>query len=376
MAMRPSTDWAEWVDDFAVVDSVLPAQWREHARACGAMRRARGFSGPEPLLRVLLLHLVQGWSLRETAVWARQAGIAKVSDVALWKRLRTAGEWLRWMSRGLMRQWVSHQPEAVLGSGFHVRIIDGTTVQEPGSTQITWRVHYAISLPELRCEEVYVTDAREGESFERFRVGPRDLFVGDRGYATAANVRHVVQEGGAVLVRINLTNLPLLDANDKPVRLLRRLRSLKGTQLGDWPVLARAGKYRIPGRLCALKKSRAAAKRARTKALSDNQRKGHQVRPETLESAGYTFVFTTLPASVKASSVLELYRGRWQIELAFKRLKSLIGIGHLRKTDPESAKAWIHGKLLAAFLIEALLAAAERFSPWGYPLQHIPRSLA
>src|SRR3970282_1706120 len=93
MAMKPSAEWAEWVDDFAVVDSVLPAQWREQARACGAMRRGRGFAGPEALLRVLLLHLVQGWSLRETAVWAGQAGIAKVSDVALWKRLRTAGEW-------------------------------------------------------------------------------------------------------------------------------------------------------------------------------------------------------------------------------------------------------------------------------------------
>lgn len=375
--MKPTAEWAEWVEDFAVVDSILPANWREHARECGALRRCRGFSGPEPLLRVLLLHLVQGWSLRETAVWARQAGIAQVSDVALWKRLRAAGEWLRWMSGGLMRQWVSQQPETVLGEAFHVRIIDGTTVQEPGSTQITWRVHYAISLPDLRCEEVFVTDASEGESFERFRAGPRDLFVGDRGYASGANVRHVVDGGGAVLVRINLTNLALLDAKDKPFPLLRRLRGLKVTQLGDWPVLARAGQRRLAGRVCALKKSRAAAARARAKALRDNQRKGRRVRPETLESAGYTFVFTTLPASVPASSILELYRGRWQIELAFKRLKSLIGIGYLRKTDPESAKAWIHGKLLAAFLIEALLAAARRFSPWGYTLhQHPTQHLA
>jgi len=365
--MEQESGFAKWVEDFQVVDSVLPADWREAARRSGALRRCRGFSGAEPLLRVLLMHLVQGWSLRETAVWAREAGIASVSDVALWKRLRAAGEWLRWMSGELMRNWISRQPEAVLGQAWRVRIIDGTTVQEPGSSQTDWRVHYSIALPELRCEEVFVTDASQGESFGMFRVGAGELFVGDRGYATAANVRHVVDEGGAVLVRINLSNLPLLDAHGKPFPLLRRLRRLTVTRLGDWPVWVRDGARRIPGRVCALKKSRLAAERARRKALQDNQRRGRRVRPETLEAASYTFVFTSLDAQVPPSAVLELYRGRWQVELAFKRLKSLIGLGHLRKTDSESAKAWIHGKLFVAFLIEALIAAAERFSPWGYP---------
>ena len=61
-----------------------------------------------------------------------------------------------------------------------------------------------------------------------------------------------------------------------------------------------------------------------------------------------------------------MYRRRWQIELAFKRLKSLLQLGHLRKTDPEGAKAWLQGKLLAACLIEQLILTGERFSPWGY----------
>ena len=74
-----------------------------------------------------------------------------------------------------------------------------------------------------------------------------------------------------------------------------------------------------------------------------------------------------------------MYRGRWQIEIAFKRLKSIIGLGHLRKSDVEGAKAWLHRKLLVAFLMEALIAAGERFFPWGYPLSpelpKIPLSL-
>ena len=96
--------------------------------------------------------------------------------------------------------------------------------------------------------------------------------------------------------------------------------------------------------------------------------KGQLVRPETVESAAYIFVFTTLDRRFNPTTILEIYRGRWQIELTFKRLKSIIGIGHLKKTDLEAAKAWIHGKLLVAFLIEALIVAAERFFPWGYPI--------
>ena len=98
------------------------------------------------------------------------------------------------------------------------------------------------------------------------------------------------------------------------------------------------------------------------------------MKPETIEAAGYTFVFTTLDRPFTPTIVLEAYRGRWQIEIAFKRLKSLIELGHLRKTDLEGAKAWIHGKLLVAFLIEALIVAGERFFPWGYPIsQELPK---
>lgn len=131
----------------------------------------------------------------------------------------------------------------------------------------------------------------------------------------------------------------------------------------------------IAGRLCALKKSRAAANRAREKAEREARHQGHQIRPETLEAAGYTFAFTTLGERFPAATVLEMYRGRWQVELAFKRLKSLLALGHLKKIDPEGAKAWLQGKLLVATLIEAMINAAERFFPWGYPLEPVPPSL-
>jgi hypothetical protein len=158
--------------------------------------------------------------------------------------------------------------------------------------------------------------------------------------------------------------------------LLRGLRKLRVATMGDWPATMVDEQGQVAGRVCAIKKSRQAATRARQRALRENSKKGHVVQAATLEAAGYIFVFTTLSAEhCPAATVLEMYRGRWQVELAFKRLKSILTLGHLKKTDPQGAKAWLQGKLLAAFLIEALIAAGERFFPWGYPLSPLPALL-
>ena len=87
----------------------------------------------------------------------------------------------------------------------------------------------------------------------------------------------------------------------------------------------------------------------------------------TLEFAKYVIVFTTFPAAEFTNAdVLEWYRTRWQVELVFKRFKSLAQLGHLPKRDDESAKAWLYGKLFVALLVEKLISHARTISPWGY----------
>ena len=82
-------------EGWRVLVSLFPKDWEELARRSGAIERLRGFPSAEALLRTLLVHFGQGYSLRETAVRARAAEVATVSDVALLKRLRRAEGWLR-----------------------------------------------------------------------------------------------------------------------------------------------------------------------------------------------------------------------------------------------------------------------------------------
>jgi hypothetical protein len=355
-------------ENWGAVVAFLPDGWEEKARGLGALQRCRGFADAEALLRTLLIHLAEGCSLRETAVRARYGKVASISDVALLKRLKASGEWFRWMAAQIMTTWVEKQPSEIFASDLNLRIIDGSCVQEPGRTGSTWRIHYSVCLPSLHCDEVYVAGQKVGESFKLFTVHPGDLFLGDRGFAKSPSIGHVVDGRGNVLVRLTTTNTPLLTVDGTPFSLLDHLRTLTGTQVGDWDVRIANNKTLIPGRVCAIKKSKQDAEKARRKVLMNASDKGQLIRPETIESAEYIFVFTTLDKRFNPTTILEIYRGRWQIELIFKRLKSIIGIGHLKKTDLEAAKAWIHGKLLVAFIIEVLIVAAERFFPWGYPI--------
>lgn len=351
--------------DWAVVKGLLPAQWEAKAVELGALRRLRGFGSVEALLRVLLIHLADGCSLRETAVRARAGGLAAVSDVALLKRLRGCGAWFQWMAQEMAVRMV--QPMAPDGwlAGRRVRLIDGSSVCEPGATGSTWRLHYALNLQTLSCDEVHVTEASEGESLTRFAICAGDVLMADRGFANRRGLRYVVEHAGDVVVRMNLTALPVHEADGKRLALLPRLRTLAIGQAAAWPAWAHDDQGAIAVRVCAYKKTLAQTRATQAAIHQEARRKRRQVKPETLEAAGYVLVLTTL-REPDAAAILELYRRRWQIELAFKRLKSLLQLGHLKKFDPPGARAWLQGKLLVACLIETLLLTAERFSPWGY----------
>jgi hypothetical protein len=351
--------------DWDIVKTLLPPDWEASARQCGALRRARNVDSAETLLRLIFLHVAGGLSLRQTVARAKALGWATLSDVALLKRLRASGNWLESLCWGLWSAW--DWPEGLAAHGRRWRIVDATTAQEPGATGIDWRVHYVVQLPSLVCDFVSVTGVRGGESLCRIPVRAGDVLLADRGYSHRAGVAWVLAQGGDIIVRHQGANFPLQDRKGRDFDLLPALRSLRQHEPGTWPV-----RFEHAGRswdvwLHAVRKSVAAAEQAKAELRTE---RGSGLQPETLELAEYVVVLTSLdPQAVPAGQVLALYRGRWQIELVFKRLKSLLGVGELAKYDADSAKAWLQAKLLTALLLERLEREAFFFSPWGYPLR-------
>jgi hypothetical protein len=110
----------------------------------------------------------------------------------------------------------------------------------------------------------------------------------------------------------------------------------------------------ISARMIVLPKSEAQSDRSRRRVVHKNRKKGRKTHPMSLLGADYLVLLTTLDAAdYPADRVIALYRMRWQIELAFKRLKSLSGIDKLPARDPGLARAWLAAHLIVALLIDA-----------------------
>ncbi|WP_338114185.1 transposase [Thiorhodococcus mannitoliphagus] len=90
--------------------------------------------------------------------------------------------------------------------------------------------------------------------------------------------------------------------------------------------------------------------------------------------AGWVMVFTTVPPeTLDDPTVLALYRCRWQVELAFKRLKTLLDLDALRtKQNSRLGEVWIRGKLLYALVVER---CAQRRGTGGFDALDRPHRL-
>ena len=239
---KETEEWKE-LNDWDLLCRFLPEGWEEKAQESGALKRAREVPNAAVLLRILLLHLANGYSLKETALRAREAGWAQVSDVAVMKRLRMSEEWLRWLSEqmraGLTRPLPSWNRRVV--------VVDATTVSEPGSTGTDWRIHYAMNLSDCQCRYWELTDRRGGETWRRFPVQEDEVVMGDRIYATPVSVAHVVNKKGDVIVRLNRQSLPLYIGKGEsfsPLAWAQGLRIGKVKECSCWVKRTGRGKNR------------------------------------------------------------------------------------------------------------------------------------
>jgi hypothetical protein len=356
-------------EDWEVLAGLFPGGWQEEALRSGAVERLRGFSSVDVLLRTLLLHVGSGFSLRETAVRAKLADWADVSDVALLKRLRNSESWLRALCVRLLNE---SGFEAASSKGPRIRIVDGTIVREPGKTGSQWRILYSIRLPQLECDFFEVTSAEgagNGESLTRIPARSGELILGDAAYGGLPGLLAMKQKGADVLIRVNPVTFLAYGSGQRRFPLLQRVSKL--TQAGkvrEWKVWLRGSSgEEVAGRLCVIRKSEQAVRQAQRRLQRKASKKQTELKPETLEFARYVMVFTSYQQGT-ATQVLQWYRMRWQIELVFKRMKSLLRLGHLPKYDDRSSRAWLYGKLLIALLTQKLIRTGRDISPWGYSL--------
>ncbi len=325
------------------------------ARETNAFVRARGVRNAIDLLRLTLSYCLGQVGLRGTAAWADAMGVASVSDVALHGRFRNTTQWL---SRLVARLLVRECPNAAKGR--LIRVLDGSSVAKAGrnveGTNGLWRVHASLELPSERLDFLELTDEKGGERIDRVPVVPGEIRMADAAFLQVDQIGDVMEKGADVLVRGSWRHARWLDERGQPLDLLAELKKREDAGRLDRTVwLGRTRAAPLEMRVVALRKPQAAVAEARRKAKLAAAKKGRQASEQTLYAGEWVILVTSLAEqSFSCEEIFSLYRMRWRIELAFKRLKSLIGLRSPPAKDPALARSWILSHLLMILLVEPL----------------------
>jgi hypothetical protein len=258
--------------------------------------------------------------------------------------------------------------------GYVMVAVDATVLCGPASKGVDARLHTCLRLSDLALVEASVTDDGGGESFRNFSILPGQLWLGDRVYSNPPGIKWVLDHDSDVLVRYNRGALPLIDTQGAAFDVLKALDNVVVGCPVEHAVEFHVGKERVAARLLIDRLPPHEAERARAR-LRKEQGASH-VTEASLKMADYVVLLTTADARrMPTERCLRAYRLRWQVELLYKRWKSLGGLDRVPNKRRDTLVAWLYVKLLLALLVERLGSAeAEPSPPWQLaPVVRPPR---
>ncbi len=350
MQTPPLHDEREW----PYVLTLLPPDLEDSARQSEALVRCRNIPDAAALMRMALAYAVSDLSLKDVAAWANALGVARITGPGLFYRLREAEAWLQYV----LAQTLQKQVEAEVESRMRLRVVDATVIHGPRATGTEWRAHVLINPGTGEFRAVELTDAHGGEGYGRYPVSPQEVILGDRAYATARGLWAIHSAKAYVVARLNPHTLRVCNPQRERISLQNmeeRVPKVGGIEFNiivpippekatkshkSWP-LARAIAW-VPAR-----------------AVAGQTREGEVI-----------WLLATVPEEQASwQQLMQLYRLRWQIELFFKRLKSLLHLDTLPSRQGPTAKSWMLARFLAAALAQELVQPTGPLSPWGYDLR-------
>jgi hypothetical protein len=319
---------------WAFMRRFLPFDLDGLAVETGALSRRRGVGDGEKLLRTFLLYGAPNAAIARVAKEAKRLNLADMSGPGLFYRLKGSDGFLA----GVFKRLLVHTcGKAETWKGLKVVAVDATVLCGPGATGVDQRLHVAYDLGAGIPIHVDLTGVEGGETFRRFLgLGPGVLVLADQGYGRGPGIVPLLLSGASVLVRFNFHSIRLLDSSGAKITPERAESFLDGEKTIEFEAILPG--WDKPVRIFGARNP---------------------------EGEGVWLLTSLSESTLKASEVRELYSRRWQIELYFKRLKSLLDLDGLGTRAGPTARPWIWIKLILATL--GVLIGHERFSPWGCP---------
>jgi hypothetical protein len=329
------------------------------ARQTKAIVRRRAIGRGSILLRLALARGPGGLSLSETAAWAMMLGLAEMSDPGVKYRLDQAVEFLDAVMACQLADKVAGP--AVRWAGRSLRAGDGSGYRERGAKSLSWRLHAIYDLGRGGFSHLELTDKHGAETIERGTPVAGEIRIYDRNYGRAGPLYRFRQQSAGqadYIVRIGWNALSLMRPDRADFDLISHLGTLPDDMVPhEIQLCARVGPLDppLPVRLIIRRKPPEATENERNKLRREASHRQRTLDPRSLIAAEFMILATSLPAEgYAAQDVLGVYRLRWLIELAFKRLKSLLHMDAMPTRTERASRSWLTSHLILALLCDDL----------------------
>jgi len=321
------------------------------AKQTGAVARWKKIKNASMLLRMALIWtVVKNMSLDTVAAWALEHLDLNITGSALGQRFAK----LRVFLLALIGQL---ETDSQTRSGVIFRIVDGSVFSLPGSSGSDFRWHVAYDPDSARLTSCSLTDDKGSEAFSRTKARAIDVLMGDSYYGKAPLIHEAQRRDCRCLCRVYLPQIRLFDAKGRrinPDELRKRER--KGALTEEIAVTVPWEDEVLQARLLIAPLPKEIAARTREKLRKAARKKGRTLSRERSWLAGYWFLVTTMDCElITAQLAAELYRVRWQVEIFFKRAKSLHEMSDIKKGRKELEKVQILLKVLYIMILQSYL---------------------
>jgi Transposase DDE domain len=337
----------------------------------GAMSRRRLVKNGPQLLRLALAWASAGQSCRMTTVWGSLAMGVSISNPSLIERLQKAGDFLTVLLNRAMAQCSQAGEDGAQWDGPPIRLVDGSVFASPGGGKaLQHRLHAAYDPIRGWFTSFELTSAKQGENLTRADVSQGVIAVGDRNYAKTWALRELTLAGAFYCVRTGVYSTRMRDAaTGCKVDGAAVLARLGTSASAEMPVLLEEAKGvkkpPLAARLIIFRATEESRKHELARIERSKNKHGVTPRGDTLAMAGVMTILTNLPQTLwPPERIRQLYRLRWQIELAFKILKSTFAMRDVPCKTEAMARVWILANLLAAVIAQNLSQTLpEAFPP-------------
>jgi hypothetical protein len=370
MPISASPAWDAWFELSALLPSDLDLDTLARTHGAVERRRGDGLIDGTSLFRVSLARGPGGKSLPEAALWARQNGVAELCGQSPNERLHRSVAFLS----AILHRLLAGRPvgKTSIWAGRCLRIADGSSLSQRGSKGTDWRIHGVYDLGGGGFSHLEITDAHGAESLLHCAPVANEVLIADRGYAKTKALRACLDSSGPhprdFIVRTGWRALILHDRNGDPFDLIAHLGALPaGDTPQEWTVRPVVGGMRQAAvpliRLIVQPLPADKVEAARAKLRRRASKKQEKLDPRTLIAAGFMVLVTSLPEEIPTEEICAAYRLRWQIELAFKRLKSLLNIDRIPTRTTPGGLSWLYPHLILTLLTEDICQDFLESSP-------------